>query len=441
MMKERTGFRWSWSVVAALSATLGCGSSAQNNTSTPDAGTGDDAATTGGTAGNGGTAGSGVAGSNGGAGSASAGAMGGDSNDAGSGNSDAVAPMDAVAAVSPFKPTELEKAAAALGNLVATAPLQMGASGDPSKVNLAMLTNSNSPFWGAFQIGVGRVAAKIGCPTSVELLNPPAGTSKADAQATMFQGAIDQAYIGVGISPSTATADDETRFSGLVTSEKVKGNVITFDSDLPGSGRALYIGTDNYKAGVAYGKELLRVLGGTGLAVPFSTVNTPNVRARLQGAMDAVMGSTITFAPLVVVTSPDTPQSSAAKVLTDNPTMAAFASLSTNSGPGCAKAVVAANKVGMIKIVSFDTPSETQQFVKKGVIDVTVGQRAYWEGFLVTYSLYAMSQYGTAATLSALQPWLAGPNQDQFDTGIDVLTKDNLAAYAAYLESIGILTQ
>jgi ribose transport system substrate-binding protein len=341
------------------------------------------------------------------------------------------------AGVSPFQPMNLEAASAALSALIATA------STDPAKTPIGMVTNSASPVWNAFQIGVVRAGSKIGCPTSISLLT--ATTQKAEAQAAMIQQLIDQKYPGISASPSTANADDEARFAALVTAQKAHGHMVLFDADLPHSGRALYIGADNYRAGLAHGREVVRVLAGKGGKVfPMSSVNSDAIRERLRGLQEAVAGTpNILLQPLQTGADAASVQTLAAQIITDHPDIAMFAGLSNGGTVGPASAVVAANKSGKILIVGFDATAQNQQFLKLGVISALVGQRFYWEGFLVTQSLYAMAQadIGVAKTLETLKPWLSGQNLDMIDLGIDILTTDNLPAYLTYLESIGILSQ
>ena len=344
------------------------------------------------------------------------------------------------AGVNPFQPMNLEAASAALSALLATSAT---ATTDPAKTPIGMVTNSSSPVWNAFQIGVGRAGSKIGCPTSVGLLT--ATTDKATAQAAMIQQLIDQKYPGISTSPSTANADDEARFAALVTAQKAHGQMVLFDSDLPQSGRALYIGADNYKAGLAHGREVVRVLAGKGGKVfPMSSVNSDAVRERLRGLQEAIAGTpNILLQPLQTGADAASVQMLATKTMDENPDMVMFAGLSNGGTVGPANAVATSKKGGQILIVGYDATAQNQQHLKNGVISALVGQRFYWEGFLVTQALYAMAQpnIGVAKVFETLKPWLSGTNGDMIDLGIDILTPENLTPYLSYLESIGILSQ
>jgi ribose transport system substrate-binding protein len=339
--------------------------------------------------------------------------------------------------ISPFRPLALEDASRALATLIATS------TSDPSRTPIGMVTNSASPVWNAFQIGVGRAGSKIGCPVSVALLT--ATSNRPDAQASMVQALIDQKFPGIAASPSTASPADETRFASMVAAQKAQGNTVLFDSDLPSCGRALYVGADNYKAGLAHGAEVVRALKGKGGKVfPMSSVSSDAVRERLRGLQDAIARNPeILLQQLQVGADATAVQGLAAATINDHPDIAMFAGLSNGGTVGPANAVAAASKVGDILIVGYDATTQNQQFLKNGVIAALVGQRFYWEGFLVTQALYAMAQpnIGLSKTLDTLKPWLSGSKMDMIDLGIDVLTAENLPAYLQYLESIGILSQ
>jgi ribose transport system substrate-binding protein len=338
---------------------------------------------------------------------------------------------------STFRPVKLEEASAALSRLILTS------TADPASTPIALVTNSASPVWNAFQIGAGRAGSKIGCPTSVTLLT--ATSNKPDAQAAMIQALIDQKYPGIGTSPSTASPADEARLADLIKAYRAQGQLVFFDADLPESGRALYVGSDNYQAGLAHGREVVRVLGDKGGKVfPMSSVNSDAINERLRGLKDAIAGSSsILLQPLQVGANAGAVKALAETTMANHPDVALFAGLSNGGTVGPATAVSAAGKAGIVKVVGYDATAQNQQFLEGGVVQALIGQRFYWEGFLVTQALYAMAQpnIGLTTTRETLGPWLSGPGMDMIDLGIDVLTPENLASYLTYLESIGILSQ
>src|SRR5205814_3877195 len=63
--------------------------------------------------------------------------------------------------------------------------------------------------------------------------------------------------------------------------------VVTMDSDAVSSPRILFIGTDNYKAGMMGGQLTARLLQGKGNVVILSMPEQLNLNQRLQGYRDA----------------------------------------------------------------------------------------------------------------------------------------------------------
>src|SRR5207244_716460 len=67
--------------------------------------------------------------------------------------------------------------------------------------------------------------------------------------------------------------------------------VITMDSDAPSSKRLLFIGTNNYQAGLMGGRTVASELHGKGNVVVFITAGQANLEERLNGYRDALEGS------------------------------------------------------------------------------------------------------------------------------------------------------
>jgi len=70
------------------------------------------------------------------------------------------------------------------------------------------------------------------------------------------------------------------------------------------------------------------------------------------------------------------------------------------------------------------------------VIDATIVQRSYFYGYLNTYILYSMAVTSPQMTMQAIAPWI---QDGTVDTGADLVTPDNLDAYANYqIQCLGI---
>ena len=140
----------------------------------------------------------------------------------------------------------------------------------------------------------------------------------------------------------------------------------------------------------------------------------------------------------VLVDSEDTAKAVelAGTALLNNPDLDAFFGVYASNGPSAAKAVRAAGKAGKIHIVAFDTTDEHLFMINDGLIDAAIGQRQYFMGYLSVVALRDMAQAGKEATMMLMPKTEDGDTI--IDTGVDVVTKDNLADYVKMLDGWGV---
>ena len=114
------------------------------------------------------------------------------------------------------------------------------------------------------------------------------------------------------------------------------------------------------------------------------------------------------------------------------------------AGPAACQAVKQAGKEGEVKIVAFDAEPETMRCMGEGAVQVMIGQRVYFYGYLSGWVMYAMTLLGEEATMEILDPWLVEMGDEgkiHLQTGVDVIYADTFPQYQEYLESIGIPSQ
>jgi ribose transport system substrate-binding protein len=214
------------------------------------------------------------------------------------------------------------------------------------------------------------------------------------------------------------------------------------------SGRPLYIGLNNYNGGVLAAKAMLTALNNgsnCGKVIGFvGFITAQNAIDRIQGIKDTFKGTKCTIDQVLVDNGdPSKALSNAETAITTYPDAVGFIGLYSYNGPAIGQALTAANKVGQIKLVSFDLEPGTlkQLQANPSPVSAAIGQRVYYYGYLTTYILYSMSAIGKDATMKALDSYLSGDKHDSIDTGADVVTADTLPAYQAYLSSLGIKSQ
>lgn len=330
----------------------------------------------------------------------------------------------------PFAPTRLIEIATALGNAVKN-------QGTPEQTPLAIVANDVAPFWTAGQIGSQRAASELGSPV---IFNAPIKPGDKVAQGNIINNFIHDGYKGIAFSAIDPDTIKPVIQNGI--SQNIK--FITLDSDAPDTGRFVYIGTNNYKAGVAAAEVLMQTLGTKGgkVVALVGALTAQNAIDRIHGIQDTIKGSTVSLVQIMVDDlDPLRAESNADTALSEYPDLAGFVTIYSYDGPAVGNALESGGKVGTVKVVAFDLEPATITLLKNGTIAAAIGQRPYFMGYLSVYTLYALATIGPERTLEVLKPYLGGDNRDIIDTGVDIVTPETLSQYSDYLNSIGIKSQ
>jgi ribose transport system substrate-binding protein len=283
-------------------------------------------------------------------------------------------------------------------------------------------TNIQLPYWKAASAGLAKGAIQMHVRT--EFVGPDLFDPKAEEEA--FRKAVAAKPSGILISP----ADPELLKADIDQAIGQGIPVITIDSDAPSSKRLLFIGTDNFKAGQMGGEVLAKQLRGKGNVVVFSMPQQANLKERLRGYQDALANHPQIKITEVVDIKGDARiafdktmeilKNGAAKV-------DAFACLEAVACPEVAD-VLERNKTDKL-VVAMDTDPRTLEWIQKGRIYATIGQKPY-----------TMAYYGLKAVddlfHNKLTPLDKNWAQDSFspiptfvDTGATLVDKGNVDSF------------
>ena len=172
-----------------------------------------------------------------------------------------------------------------------------------------------------------------------------------------------------GTDPGIATAIKKAVAAGIPT--------VVYDSEIPGSDRHSFIGSDWYEMGRLQGERMVKLIGGKGKVACMGILGMENMEAGFRGFQDALkkypdiefLGKYDDKANVEI----------AAKITADliaaHPDLAGIGGFDSNSGPGMALSVKEARKVGKIKLTTVDAEPEHLRLVKEGVISYLVGQK------------------------------------------------------------------
>ncbi len=305
-------------------------------------------------------------------------------------------------------------------------------------IRLAYVTNGIDPFWTIAAAGVKAGAKDLG--VECEVLMPPKGLVD---QKRMIEGVLSNGVDGIAISPIDAANQVE-----FINQAAALTNVITQDSDAPGSNRLCFIGMDNYKAGRQAGVLVKEVLPEGGKVMIFvGRLEQLNAQQRRQGVIDELLdrpvqsGASMTFDPPaadlknekyeIVGTRTDNFDYARAKSNAED-AIATFGDLRCMVGlfaynvPNCLAAVKEAGKTGAIKIVSFDEADDTLQGIIDGHVHGTVSQQPYQYGYQSVRVLTALAK-GDKSVI---------PEDGFLEVESVVVRKDNVETFWAELKKL-----
>jgi len=299
----------------------------------------------------------------------------------------------------------------------------------PAAVKVVVIGKSVHPYWANVEKGTKDAAAKLGVEA---IFWVPTKEDVAAQISTM------ETYIAMGVSGIAVAPSDPKALESYIKKAMDAGiPTITLDTDAPESVRLAYIGTDNYAAGVEAGKQMVKLLPEGGkVAIGTGSVTALNSIQRMEGFREAIKGTKITVVEPINNDKEDsaTALDLAGATLVGHPDLAGAYGVYAYNGPAWAKAGKEAGKAGEVKIVAFDATPEHIGFVKEGVIHVLVAQREYMQGYKSVELLTLMAQKGIEGGMAEYKV----PESKIVDTGVDVVTLDTLADYAATLDKLGI---
>lgn len=193
--------------------------------------------------------------------------------------------------------------------------------------------------------------------------------------------------------------------------------VVLFDSPSPDASFTS-IGNDFAQQGIIAAERLVRLIGHAGkVAVMQGYPTAPNHKERYQAQM-AVLKK---YPDITLVDggidndSIETAHQQAAAVLDSHPDLSGYLCCDASGPIGIAAAVKASGRAGKVKVVSMDGIKPILDAIKEGVIESS--------------SATIPKMQGSMSVLMLWQASLGIPLPQAIDTGIDVITRENVDSY------------
>ena len=267
------------------------------------------------------------------------------------------------------------------------------------------------PVFNYAKIGAERQAKEYG---NVDILwNAPVNADQLK-QKEILESAITQRVDGIAISALNGDFLTDT----INRAVEAGIPVVTWDSDAPKSKRVAFYGVDDFASGRIMGEETVRLLNGKGKVAIITSYGATNLQRRLDGIKEG-----LSKAPgIQIVETYDIKEDSVrcAELMASGtsryPDLSAW--LSTGGWPIFTRNATQVVDPAKTKVISFDTIQPGLDLLREGKVTVLVGQKYFGWGSESVKLLYDI-KHGKM------------PSSPIIDSGVDIVTKENVDDYAA----------
>ncbi|VBB05750.1 Hypothetical protein LUCI_0961 [Lucifera butyrica] len=223
----------------------------------------------------------------------------------------------------------------------------------------------------------------------------------------------DKKIAGVIISPlndvSIKNAINELIDKGIA--------VVTINSDIPESQRLCFVGQDMMMAGRVAGKLMGEILNGEGKVAVITGSHNLLCSSERKNAFETVI--TDSYPGIEIIETIETYEQ---RIVAFQKTLSLLETVNDLNGiyitcgsvNEVGKAVRLMNKTKEIKIISFDLYPEIVELVKEGVINFTIGQDLFGQGYKSTKVLFEYLFFNKS------------PEAEHIKTAIDIRLKENI---------------
>jgi ribose transport system substrate-binding protein len=292
--------------------------------------------------------------------------------------------------------------------------------------------NITLPYWQEAQAGFKDAGRVLG--VKVEFTGPE--TYNADDELEAFRKAVDRRPTGIAVSP----ARPELFTKEIDAAIQAGIPVICVDSDAPDSHRILFIGTDNYLAGLQSGQRIAEVMHGEGRLVIIAVAGQFNQTERRRGVEEVLKR----YPRIQIVHTLDdkgdprmaNDQISALLESKDpKDKFDGILCLEASGGAGAAEALHRLNLDGKIPVVAMDKAPDTLDWIARGVISATIAQKSYTMAY---YALKFLDDLHHNVVHEFAKDWRTAPTSPlptRVDTGTALIDKSNVAEFQAAIAS------
>ena len=273
-----------------------------------------------------------------------------------------------------------------------------------------------APWFDSVNAGAEQAARMIEAQSGaeVEIVYSAPQESQVAIQNQILEQAIATRPDGIAVDPLDANANRAILQEALDQGIKV----VIFDSPAPEGLEVSSVGNDFCEQAQIASQRLVELLGEEGqVAIMMGTPTAPNhaIRVRCHQAVFSEYPDIEVVATGINNDSIVQAQNQAATIMQAHPDLDGWV-VSEASGPiGIGQALKEGGKVGEVQLVGLERLPEMLQLVEEGVADSTVANRPEAQGYWTVQALWQQ-------VLDVAAP-------DYMDTGVDLITRDNLGDF------------
>jgi simple sugar transport system substrate-binding protein len=253
---------------------------------------------------------------------------------------------------------------------------------------------TTNPFFVPTVYGLEDAAAMLGIPT-------PQWTGSELAQNAEMVDAMEAAIAAEvdGIAVCLVSLD---AFNGPTDDALAAGiPVLAYNADAPNN-RLCYVGQDLYGSGYEMGLRIVDLVGSGKVGLFIATPGQLNIQPRIDGALDAIAESGADIQAQDIATGAELPEELSAVEAWYLGNQDATGMFAVDAGSTQAVGQVVrdqnARDNAIVGAGGYDLLPETVQLVSDGVLDFTIDQQPYLQGFLPTVYLYLYKLSGGVVT-------------------------------------------
>lgn len=267
------------------------------------------------------------------------------------------------------------------------------------------------PVFNYAKIGADRKAKELG---NVDILwNAPTSADQLK-QKEILESYVTQRVDGIAISALNGDFLTDTINRAIDSGIPV----VTWDSDAPKSRRVAFYGVDDIASGRILGEQAVKLLNGHGTVAIITSVGATNLQRRLDGAREMLAKAPGIQVVEVFDIKEDSVRCAELIATGTNryPDLGAW--LSVGGWPVFTRNATAPIDSSKTKVISFDTIQPALELLREGKVHVLLGQKYFGWGSEPVQLLYDIKHGKT-------------PSSPIIDSGVDVVTKENVDDYEA----------